>query len=102
MCLERLLRAEADAVPLGEPGQSLWSEIETAAKRRRAEGWPSEDDDPERYSALSRASDHRYLMLAERLRCYGTLTAPPNPLTDWQRRTGSPADTYSKNRVNGP
>jgi hypothetical protein len=95
MCAERLAQAAADGLELGEPGALLWVELETLAKTRRAAGWLDEDRDPARYEALQRAGDHRFLTLAERLRCHGTLAAPPRPLVDWRNNAGSPAETYS-------
>jgi hypothetical protein len=95
MCLERLAQAAADELELGEPGALLWTELEVLAKTRRSQGWLDEDRDPARYEAHQRAGDHRFLTLAERLRCHGTLAAPPRPLVDWRNNAGSPAETYS-------
>jgi hypothetical protein len=74
--------AEEKNWPTGEADRELgycrWVEVEAAAKRRQAEGWPSANDDLDgRYNALDRARQHEVLNAAERLRTGGTLTPPP-------------------------
>jgi hypothetical protein len=83
MLLEQLLRADADGWPTGErePGVLLWTEIETAARRRQVENWPDADHDHARYAELDRARNYEYLTLAERLRTSGSLSPSPPPST---------------------
>jgi hypothetical protein len=79
MLVEQILRAEDygwQAPSERELGLLFWTELEATAKRWRAEGWPSYDDDPARYSDVDRSNNWKHLTLAERLRTSGTLSPP--------------------------